>query len=185
MSRPARRRLAALLSPLLTLLAVLALAAPGTAAAAVTIAFYSHEFGDRFPHAFVTLKGTLETTGEVVDANYGFTARTVSPAILFGSVDGVIERLEPDYIAASDRQIALTIDDATYARVMETVEAWRAGAKKGYNLNRRNCVHFVAELARIVGLTTRPDSRFFKKPRSFLLELSALNEQRLATARGM
>src|SRR3546814_20915850 len=59
-----------------------------SARAEVVVSFYSHDFGDRFPHAFIVMTGTLDATGEVVDVNYGFTATSVSPAILFGSVQG-------------------------------------------------------------------------------------------------
>ena len=61
--------------------------------AAVEIAFYSRELGgNNFPHAFVRLLGTVDSTGEQVDTSYGFTARAVSPAILFGSVPGAVLR---------------------------------------------------------------------------------------------
>lgn len=49
------------------------------AQAAVTITFWSHELGNSFPHAFFSLRGTVDATGQPVDANYGFTARSVSP----------------------------------------------------------------------------------------------------------
>ena len=59
---------------------------PAPAFAAVEIAFHSRELGGSFPHAFVRLSGTIDSTGEPVDIAYGFTARAVSPAILFGPV---------------------------------------------------------------------------------------------------
>src|SRR3546814_7177994 len=87
--------------------------------------FYSHDFGDRFPHAFIVMKGSLDATGEVVDVNYGFTATSVSPAILFGSVKGKVESSKPDYIEKSDRQFDVTVDDATYGRILAKVAEWR------------------------------------------------------------
>src|SRR3546814_1385108 len=54
------------------------------------------------------MTGTLDATGEVVDVNYGFTATSVSPAILFGSVKGKVESSKADYIAKSDRQFDVT-----------------------------------------------------------------------------
>ena len=99
------------------------LAAP--ARAEVVVSFYSHDFGDRFPHAFIVMKGTLDATGEAVDANYGFTAVSVSPAILFGSVKGKVESSKPDYIEKSDRQFDVTVDDATYGRILAKVAEWR------------------------------------------------------------
>ena len=161
---------------LLSLLLLCAgLAAP--ARAEVVVSFYSHDFGDRFPHAFIVLKGTVDATGEAVDANYGFTATSVSPAILLGSVKGKVESSKPDYIAKSDRQFDVTIDDATYARVLAKVDEWRTREQPSYSLNKRNCVHFVMELAEVVGLAVNRKSKLFKKPRSFLIEVKGLNPQ--------
>ncbi|SEH13430.1 hypothetical protein SAMN05428974_0777 [Sphingopyxis sp. YR583] len=164
----------ALRSIFLSLLMLCAgLAAP--ARAEVVVSFYSHDFGDRFPHAFIVMKGTLDATGEVVDSNYGFTAVSVSPAILLGSVKGKVESSKPDYIEKSDRQFDVTVDDATYARVMAKVTEWRDREQPSYSLNKRNCVHFVMELAEVVGLKVDRKSKLFKKPKSFLIEVRGLN----------
>lgn len=151
------------------------LAAP--ARAEVVVSFYSHDFGDRFPHAFVVLKGKVDATGEMVDANYGFTATSVSPAILFGAVKGEVQTSKPDYVAKSDRQFDVTVDDATYARLMAKVTEWRDRKQPSYSLNKFNCVHFVMELAEAVGLKVNRKSKFFKKPKSFLIEVKGLNPQ--------
>jgi len=157
------------------LLLCVGLASP--ARAEVVVSFYSHDFGDRFPHAFIVMKGTVDATGEVVDSNYGFTAVSVSPAILFGSVKGKVESSEADYIAKSDRQFDVTVDDATYARVLAKVAEWRDREQPSYSLNKRNCVHFVMELAETVGLKVDRKSKLFKKPKSFLVEVKGLNPQ--------
>ena len=92
------------------------------AAAAVEIAFYSRELGgNNFPHAFVSLRGTVDATGERVDTSYGFTARAISPGILFGSVAGEVVVEGPQQIARSTRQFAMTLDDARYRAVMAVV----------------------------------------------------------------
>jgi hypothetical protein len=145
------------------------------ARAEVVVSFYSHDFGDRFPHAFIVLKGQVDATGEQVDTNYGFTATSVSPAILLGSVKGEVQTSKPDYIAKSDRQFDVTIDDATYARLIAKVAEWRDREQPSYSLNKRNCVHFVMELAEVVGLTVDRKSKLFKKPKSFLIEVKGLN----------
>ena len=145
------------------------------ARAEVLVSFYSHDFGDRFPHAFIVLKGRLAGTGETVDANYGFTATNVSPAILFGSVKGHVQTQEAAYIAKSDRQFDVTVDDETYARLIAKVHEWRDRKQPSYSLNRNNCVHFVMELAEVVGLKVNRQSKLFKKPKSFLIEVKGLN----------
>ncbi len=160
----------------LSLLAIF-LCAPPAAHAAVVVSFYSHDFGDRFPHAFVTLKGRLDATGEAVDTNYGFTAQSVSPAILLGSVKGYVQTSKPDYVAKSDRQFGLTLDDATYVRLTAKIREWQDRKQPSYNLGKHNCVHFVMELAEVVGLKVNRKSKYFKKPKSFLLEVKELNPQ--------
>lgn len=147
------------------------------ARAEVVVSFYSHDFGDRFPHAFIVMKGKVDATGEVIDSNYGFTAVSVSPAILLGSVKGKVESSKADYIASSDRQFDVTVDDATYARVLAKVAEWRDREQPSYSLGKRNCVHFVMELAEVVGLKVNRQSKLFKKPKSFLIEVKGLNPQ--------
>lgn len=161
------------------LLLALALAVP--AQAAVTVTFWSHEFGQSFPHAFITLRGTPDAGGAPVDKDYGFTARSISPAILFGAVPGRIWSAKPDYIASSDAQFSLVLTDAQYAQVLALIAAW--DEKTGdsiYRLNDRNCVHFVKEAARVVGLTGLDHPKLMKKPRSYLLAVQAANEARVA-----
>jgi len=162
----------------LWLAALLFWAISSPAAAAVEIAFYSRELGgNNFPHAFVRLRGTVDATGEQVDTSYGFTARAISPGILFGSVAGEVIVERPQQIARSTRQFALMLDDARYRAVIEVVERWRNRPQPSYNLNRRNCVHFVSELAAAIGLRVENVDRLMKRPRSFLLHVRSLNPQ--------
>ncbi len=165
---------------LCALLAFLAMVLPASAFAQVTITFYSHDFGDRFPHTFITLKGSVQTSGEAVDTSYGFTAKNVSPAILFGSVIGIVETSKPDYIAKSDPQFALVLSDDQYAKIMALVAQWRDRPQKSYNLNKRNCVHFVMEAAALLDLQVNRKSKYFKKPKTFLREVLKLNPQLVA-----
>ncbi|MBL0925496.1 MAG: hypothetical protein IBJ12_13665 [Sphingomonadaceae bacterium] len=148
---------------------------PATAQAEVLATFYSHDFGDHFPHAFVRVKGTVDSTGEAVDTNYGFTAVNVSPAILMGSVMGMIETKDAKYVSKSNAHFTLRLSDAEYAKLKAHVEQWRNLPGKSYNLNKRNCVHFVMEAAALLGLKVNRQSKFFKKPKSFTLELMRLN----------
>ena len=157
----------------ITLLALSLL--PLSARAQITVAFYSHELGSSFPHAFIALKGTLQSGGMPVDANFGFTAKSVSPAILMGPVSGVIESAKPGYIRNSDRKFAFTITDEQYFALMALIEKWRLMPGKSYDLNRRNCIHFVGEVAQALGLNVMFDKKLIKKPRSFLENIIRLN----------
>ena len=129
-----------LFRPVLFLLLWLGVALP--AHAAVRISFWSHEFGNSFPHAFVSVRGTPDAGGPPVDTTYGFTAKTISPAILFGAVPGRVEPLKLNYMQGSDAQFSVVLTDEQYAQVLALVAAW--SEKTGdatYRLNDRNCVH--------------------------------------------
>jgi hypothetical protein len=164
--------------PLVRLIALLAFcvgfALP--AQAAVTITFWSHELGNSFPHAFFTLRGVPDSGGAPVDANFGFTAKSLTPALLMGPVAGKLDIAKPGYIAGSDAQFSVMMSDAQYAAVLALVDAWSEGKPDSvYRLSDHNCVAFVKEAARIVGLTGLDQPRLMKKPRSYLKTVLAGN----------
>ena len=161
--------------------ALLWIASAVPAHAAVTITFWSKEFGNSFPHAFFTLKGVPDAGGEAVDLSFGFTAKAISPAILMGSVPGMIDRPKPRYVQGSNAHFSLTLTDRQYADVLRLVEEWGENGDHVYNLNRRNCVHFVAEAARRSGLNVAEEKRLMKKPRSFTQSVARANEGRVRT----
>jgi len=145
--------------------------------ASVEIGFYSRELGTNFPHAFVVLRGTVDATGERVDTSLGFTAHSVTPAILLGSVRGEVEVLEAGYIARSDRQFAVTLTDEQYRAVLRIAEEWRSAPQPSYNLRRHSCVHFVSAIAQAIGLRVENAERLMNKPRSFLQLVRSENPQ--------
>lgn len=148
--------------------------------AAVTITFWSHELGNSFPHAFFTLRGTPDAGGKPVDVNYGFTAKSITPKLLMGTVAGRLDVSKPGYIAGSDAQFAMVLSDVQYAQVLALIAAWDEKTGDGrYNLNDRNCVHFVKEAARIAGLSALDQPKLMKKPRSYLKAVAAANPGRV------
>ncbi len=163
----------------LALLTALLLGLHGPAFAAVEIAFHSRELGGSFPHAFVRLVGTLDSTGEAVDISYGFTARAVSPAILFGPVPGEVFIEGEARVRNSDRQFHLTLTDEQYGIVMGVVDEWRNRPQPSYSLSRANCIHFVAAVASALGLRVELVRRLMRRPRSFLIHQRELNLDRV------
>lgn len=159
----------------LFLLAALLALNPAAALAAVQISFFSKEFGASFPHAFVAIDGTLDATGEKIDANYGFTATHVTPAVLLGSVEGEVMSVDAAYMSKSDLHFTITLTDDEYRQVIATVERWRSMAQPSYNLNRQNCVFFVAHVAAALGMTADTPKALMKKPRSYLESLTEAN----------
>ena len=163
----------------LMLAAVAALAAV-PAWAAVTVHFQSFNgsvlFG-RYPHTFVVLDGTLDATGQRIHENYGFTAKRVSPAILSGPVEHDISIEKEKYITSTNRHFSVTVPDETYWRIRREVDAWRDLPGKGYDLETRNCIHFVGAIARIVGADVDYPSSLLRKPRAWLNRVVARNPQ--------
>jgi hypothetical protein len=156
--------------------------APLPAWAAVDVTFYSKEFGSSFPHAFVIVEGTLDRGGERISEDYGFSAKTISPAILFGKVKGeVISDHTPSYVRGSDKHFTFTLTDAEYDAMIAAVERWRTYPQPSYDLDKHNCVHFVADLAASLGMTAETPKRLMKKPRSYVESLTVANRDWLAS----
>ncbi len=150
------------------------------AQAAVTITFWSHDLGNSFPHAFFSLRGVPDAGGAPVDTNVGFTAKSVSPALLMGPVAGKLDIPKPGYVAGSNAQFSVVMSDAQYGAVLRLVDAWGEGKPDSvYRLSDHNCVTFVKEAARIVGLTGLDQRKLMKKPRSYLKALQAENAGRV------
>lgn len=164
-------------SVFLLIFLIVAVAPP--AYAGVTITLWSRETFGRFPHAFFTLHGTPDSGGAPIDVSYGFTAKTVSPAVLLGNVPGMIDKTEKKYIARSDAHFSVKLTDARYQAVLRLVAEWGEGGDPHYSLERRNCVHFVAEAMRRSGLAVVEGPRLMKKPGAFTRSIGQLNLTRV------
>jgi hypothetical protein len=159
---------------LLTALFFFALASG--ARAEVTLTFYSHHFGTyglgiTFPHAFVGLSGTTGTDAKPVKANFGFTAQTISPSILWDSVEGYVISMPDDYIAMSQPHLSLPISDKQYSSVLAVVDRWRKYPQPSYTLDKQNCVTFVKEIAIALQLPASNNAKFIRSPKEFLEDL--------------
>jgi hypothetical protein len=162
---------------LFAFLCLVATLAPVPARAEVVVTFWSHSRDQNYPHAFMVMRGRVEATGAVVDTNIGFTARSVSPMVLLGSVRGQMEVLSAGYIAraTSRPHFALRLTDDQYARLQAFIARWRAAPQPSYNLNRRNCVHFIMDTAAELGLTVNRNTAHYREPGLFLEEVMRLN----------
>lgn len=165
---------------LLPILLWIGMAVP--ARAAMTITFWSHELGGSFPHAFVTLRGVPDAGGAPVDRNFGFTAKAVTPALLFGKVGGRLDIATPSYIGGSTAQFSVRMSDAQYAAVVALASAWDdKGPDSTYDLKTHNCVHFVRAAARIMGLGGLDHPELMKRPRSYLKAVAVANVGRVTS----
>jgi hypothetical protein len=171
---------------LLTALFFFALASG--ACAEVTLTFYSHHFGTygtgiAFPHAHIGLTGTTGPQGKAVKANFGFTAQTISPSILWDSVEGAVLSMPDDYMARGQPELSLAISDEQYRAVLAVVDRWRKYPQPSYNLEKHNCVTFVREIALAVRLPASNSAKFIHSPKEFLedLQLRASKTNRIVT----
>ncbi|QUL37003.1 hypothetical protein [Erythrobacter sp. JK5] len=160
------------------LFALLALVWSGPALADVQIHFHSFNgsvlFG-RYPHTFVVLEGTLEETGEVVNENYGFSARKVTPAILNGPVEHMVLAESEKNIRKTNRHFTIDLTDAQYRQVVAEVRRWQNAPGKYYDLESRNCIHFVGKIAQLLGLKVDYPQKMLRRPKAWLNHVAAMN----------
>lgn len=128
----------------------------------------------RYPHAFVVLEGKL-SDGTIVKENYGFSAKKTTPAILNGPVKQAIIVEEPKMIRKTNRHFTLTLSDAQYRTIKAEVEKWRNAPGKFYNLETRNCIHFVGRMAQLAGLKVDYPKKMLRRPKKWLNHITALN----------
>ena len=167
------------------------LALASAATADVTLTFYSHHFGTyglgvTFPHAYVRLSGTTKADAKPVNSNFGFTAETISPSIMWEPVEGYVISMPDDYMAMSQPHLSLPISDEQYRSVLAIVDRWRKYPQPSYNLDSKNCVTFVRDIAIALRLPASTDDKFIRDPRGFLedLQLRTSETNRIvATAR--
>lgn len=126
-----------------------------TAAAEVKVTFYSHGWGvgpggvTYFPHAFIRIEGTPEG-GEPVDRTFGFTATDLTTAMT--DRPGIVKPADPRYIDDSTPHFSVIATDEQYRALLEKITWWMTPEGAVYNLKTRNCIHFVGEMARLLGL---------------------------------
>ena len=158
--------------------ALLALVTASAAMAEVRVTFHSFNgsmpFG-RFPHAFVSFDGTLDATGERVKENFGWSAKTISPAVLSGPVYGIVLVEKDKWLTRTNRHFTIALTDAEYRKLRAEVEAFRTAPGKYYSLESRNCIHFVGRMAELLGLKVEYPPGMLRKPRSWLNRIGELN----------
>lgn len=162
------------------LLCLLALVLPLPASAQVMLSFQSFNgsmFGGRFPHTFVVLEGTLDATGAKVEENYGYSAKSVSPAILSGPVEAIVMTEKPKYVTTTNRHFTVPISDATYWAIRAEVAKWRDAPGKQYRLDEHNCIHFVGKIAELAGIGVDYPRALIRKPKAWLNHIAAVNPQ--------
>jgi hypothetical protein len=97
--------------------------------------------------------------------------------VLMGPTDHIVMTEKPKYIRTTNRHFTLTVSDATYRLMKAEVLAWRDAPGKYYDLDTRNCIHFVGTIAQIAGLKVTYPNDMLRKPKQWLNHITALNPQ--------
>ncbi len=167
--------------PAALLAAILAMLGAEPAAAEVRAHFHSFNGSvliGRYPHTFVVFEGELDETGERIEENWGFSARTSSLAALRGeAVEHAMLAEKPGTIGKTNRHFTLRLNDAQYRRLKREVIAWRDAPGRFYDLDTRNCIHFVGRLAELAGLRVEYPANMLRKPKAWLNHVTGLNPQ--------
>jgi len=163
----------------------LALLCANGAHAAVTISFYAHRLGSKglwveFPHAYVTLTGTPNAGGPAVKANFGFTPPVVGPGVLFGWTDGVVIGADDAYVAKDTPYLTFPLTDKQYATVLAVAARYRNYPQPSYEIDKRNCVLFVKDVASSLGLSVSDEAKFVREPELFMADLKERNADAVA-----
>ena len=167
----------ALVRALLALVALVFWHAPALAAVQVHFHSFNGAFLGRYPHTFVVFDGTLDATGERIYENYGFSARSATPDVLLGPVAHGMYSENDRYVRTTNRHFSITVSDATYQRMKAEVIAWRDAPGKYYDLDTRNCIHFVGAIAQLGGIRIDYPKEMLRRPKAWLNHISALNPQ--------
>jgi len=161
-------------------LAVIACGWSGPALADVQVHFHSFNgsvlFG-RYPHTFIVMEGELEGTGEVINENFGFSARKVTTKILSGPVEHMVLAETEKTIRNTNRHFTITVTDEQYARLKKEVLAWKNAPGKYYDLETRNCIHFVGKMAELLGLAVEYPDNMLRRPKKWLNHIVEMNPQ--------
>ncbi|MXO63338.1 hypothetical protein [Qipengyuania oceanensis] len=159
--------------------ALLALVVAHPALAEVTLSFHSFNGSvlvGRYPHTFVVMQGTLDD-GTRINENYGFSAKSAGPAVLRGPVEHVVMTEKQKYITSTNRHFSVQIDDAKYWAIRREVDRWRNAPGKYYDLDTRNCIHFVGAIAKLVGVKVDYPQDMLRRPKMWLNHITGRNPQ--------
>lgn len=105
----------------------------------------------------MTLTGTPNAGGPAVKANFGFTPPVVGPDVLFGWTDGVVIGADDAYVAKDTPYLTFPLTDKQYATVLAVADRYRNYPQPSYEIDKRNCVLFVKDIASALGLSVSDD----------------------------
>ncbi len=109
--------------------------------------------------------------------NFGFSAVYSSQAMTNDPAEHEIVVEEDDTIRETNRHFSITVSDEKYRQMRREIERWRNYPGRYYDLDERNCIHFVATLAEMVGVQADVPERFLRRPKAWLNYITRNNPQ--------
>jgi len=151
------------------------------AQARVKVSFYSHPWGMSatgylyFPHAFIVVDPDPQSSTLSSRQSFGFTAVDSTAVLIVKHGPGMIIPEDQRYRSVSSLHFSVEISDEQYAALQQGIDAWRSVPGDPYDLKKRNCISFIAEMARLVNLkvpdvTTLDPAAFLERTRQANLE---------------
>jgi len=176
---------------LAVVIGALVFSAASPAAADEIVGFYFHSFGLSsqgalyFPHAFVTIDPAAGPDADSAFSDktrfprqsFGFVSARPGPILLLHHTRGKVIDSAKAYLSVSRREFAVRVTDVQSQSLLDAVSDWRAAPGDPYDLRRRNCVTFVAAMARAIGLDVGDDRTL--DPLRFLIDLRQRNISRV------
>jgi len=72
--------------------------------------------------------------------------------------------------------VSLVLTDEQYAAVLAVIGKWRTLPQPSYDLHKANCVFFVGDVARALGMTVDDgNAKLMSRPRSYIINLIRQN----------
>jgi len=174
------------------LIAFLALAAvfiaPHAAQAQVRVSFYSHPWGMArtgyiyFPHAFIVVEPDGSSVSLSSRQSFGFTPIDTAVVMVTKHGRGMIIPEDERYRGVSVLHFSVEISDDQYVALERGIESWKDNGDP-YDLRSRNCVSFVAQMARLVDLKVGDADTL--DPAAFLESVKRANLARINADAGL
>lgn len=142
-----------------------------------SIAFFSHNIGEHYPHAFYAITG-IDGVNKPIEAQYGFTPKSAYIAKLFNlPVDGKVHTDIPTegYLEASNFHFSFKLSSDEYQKLLALNAEWQERSQPNYRLTERNCVHFIASVFEALGFSYNSNSKHWMSPEQFIEEVQRLN----------
>jgi hypothetical protein len=160
---------------LLALLVGLSISSEADAQVVLTFAAKRAEDALGIPHSYLRITGTTES-GEGIHRTFGYMPVEESSFLALGDrVRGAVLD-EPEAGIEWDRVtpfLSVQVPDTTLDAVIVRFRYWNENRNGGYDAYVQNCLAFLADIARTIGLKVPPGSHL--SPSGFLGELAELN----------